>query len=143
MISTTQAGLGRLVYGVVQKNVPSFEIPRLISAEQNGQPMHSQLALTEHGSLNLAPLILLDPVHEIIFISFVSICRECAWVIVGPGPHPTALLICNTVFLHVSSVFFQAALTCDKKPGQKVETKTPKVLLGKAWRSMHFIWDSF
>ena len=25
--------------------------------------MHSQLALTEHVSLNLAPLILLDPVH--------------------------------------------------------------------------------
>ena len=25
--------------------------------------MHSQLALTEHASLNLAPLILLDPVH--------------------------------------------------------------------------------
>ena len=34
----------------------------LISAKQNGQPMHSQLALTEHVSLNLAPLILLDPV---------------------------------------------------------------------------------
>ena len=27
-----------------------------------GQPMHSQLALTDHASLNLAPLILLDPV---------------------------------------------------------------------------------
>ena len=26
--------------------------------------MHSQLALTEHVSLNLAPLILLDPVHD-------------------------------------------------------------------------------
>ena len=26
--------------------------------------MHSQLALTEHGSLNLAPLILLDPVRD-------------------------------------------------------------------------------
>ena len=25
--------------------------------------MHSQLALTEHASQNLAPLILLDPVH--------------------------------------------------------------------------------
>ena len=36
---------------------------RLISAKQNGLPMHSQLALTEHVSLNLAPLILLDPVR--------------------------------------------------------------------------------
>ena len=35
---------------------------RLISAKQNGQPMHSQLALTEHASLNLALLILLDPI---------------------------------------------------------------------------------
>ena len=31
-------------------------------ARKNGQPMHSQLALTEHASLNLAPLILPDPV---------------------------------------------------------------------------------
>ena len=27
--------------------------------------MHSQLALTEHASLNLAPLILLDSVHVV------------------------------------------------------------------------------
>ena len=40
-----------------------FEIP-FISAKQNGLPMHSQLALTEYESLNLAPLILLDPVQS-------------------------------------------------------------------------------
>ena len=48
-----------------KKVSPLFEIPAsFISAKQNGQPMHSQLALTEHASLNLAPLILLDPVHR-------------------------------------------------------------------------------
>ena len=50
------------IYSVVQKNCPPVWNCRLISAKQNGQPMHSQLALTEHASLNLAPLILLDPV---------------------------------------------------------------------------------
>ena len=51
-----------IMYTVWCKKIfPLFEIP-LISAKQNGQPMHSQLALTEHVSLNLAPLILLDPV---------------------------------------------------------------------------------
>ena len=49
-------------YSVVQKDFPLFENSRLNSSKQNGQPMHSQLALTENVSLNLAPLILLDPV---------------------------------------------------------------------------------
>ena len=46
----------------MQKSFPPVWNSRLISAKQNGQPMHSQLALTEHVSLNLASLILLDPV---------------------------------------------------------------------------------
>ena len=37
---------------------------RLISAKQNGQSMHSQLALTELASLNLAPWILLGSVQR-------------------------------------------------------------------------------
>ena len=49
-------------YSVVQKKFPPVWNSRLDSAKQNGQPMHSQLALTEHASLNLAQLILLDPV---------------------------------------------------------------------------------
>ena len=53
-------------YSVVQKEFPPVWNCRLISAKQNGQPMHSQLALTEHVSLNLAPLILLDPVFAAI-----------------------------------------------------------------------------
>ena len=53
------------MYSVVQKNVPPVWNSRLISAKQNGQPMHSQLALTEPVSLNLAPLILLDPVESL------------------------------------------------------------------------------
>ena len=50
-------------YRMVQKIFPPVWNSRLISAKKNGQPMHSQLALTEHVSLNLAPLILLDPVQ--------------------------------------------------------------------------------
>ena len=50
-------------YSVVQKSFPPVWNSRLISAKQNGQPMYSQLALTEPVSLNLAPLILLYPVH--------------------------------------------------------------------------------
>ena len=46
------------------KKFPPVWNSRLISAKQNGRPMHSQLALTEHASLNLAPLILLDPVRS-------------------------------------------------------------------------------
>ena len=49
----------------IQRGAKKFPLvwnSRLISAKQNGQPMYSQLALTEHASLNLAPLILLDPV---------------------------------------------------------------------------------
>ena len=49
---------------MVQKFFPPVWNFRLISAKQNGQPMHSQLALMEHASLNLAPLILLDPVID-------------------------------------------------------------------------------
>ena len=52
------------LYRVVQKIFPPVWNSRLISAKQNGQPMHSQLAPTEHVSLNLAPLILLDPVYQ-------------------------------------------------------------------------------
>ena len=63
----TPLGLGILLlnfYSVVHKIFPPVWNSRLISAKQNGQPMHSQLALTEHVSLNLAPLILLDPVFK-------------------------------------------------------------------------------
>ena len=38
----------------MQKKFPPVWNSCLISAKQNGQPMHSQLALTEHVSLNLA-----------------------------------------------------------------------------------------
>ena len=42
--------------------------------------MHSQLALTEHASLNLAPLILLDPVYlELICApADLQLCRRAA-----------------------------------------------------------------
>ena len=55
-----------LLYSVVQKIFSPVWNSRLMSAKQNGQPMHSQLALTEHVSLNLAPLILLDLLYHLI-----------------------------------------------------------------------------
>ena len=55
-------------YSVVQNLFSPVWNSHLISAKQNDQPMHSQLALTEHASLNLAPLILLGPVLRIMQI---------------------------------------------------------------------------
>ena len=51
-------------YRVVQKNSCMFESSRPLSAHWPRQPMHSQSALTEHVSLNLARFFLLDPVHR-------------------------------------------------------------------------------
>ena len=40
--------------------------------------MHSQLALTEHASLNLAPLILLDPVLFLVLVALTEACHNKA-----------------------------------------------------------------
>ena len=44
--------------------------------------MHSQMALTEHASLNLAQLILLDPVVEIYPVPYKT---DCVYPSVGGG----------------------------------------------------------
>ena len=51
------------LYSVVQKNSCMFEFPAFLPPTNLGLPMHSPPALTEHVSLNLARLFLLDPVH--------------------------------------------------------------------------------
>ena len=63
--------------------------------------MHSQLAPTEHASLNLAPLILLDPV----FLKFmVHIPRRCANIgllsEVNDESWDTSLLSCIIIFIY-------------------------------------------
>ena len=42
------------VYSVVQKNSSMFELPACLLPTNQGQPMHSPSAMTEHVSLNLA-----------------------------------------------------------------------------------------
>ena len=50
--------------------------------------MHSQLALTEHASLNLAPLILLDPVGA---LAAVGLASTFPISLLNPrDPHPSS-----------------------------------------------------
>ena len=51
-----------LLQGVVHKNSRMFEFPAFLPP--TNLPMHSQSALTEHVSLNLAGFFLLDPVQR-------------------------------------------------------------------------------
>ena len=53
-----------MIYRVVQKNSIMFESSRPLSAQCPRQPMNSPSALTEHVSLNLAGIFLLDLVTE-------------------------------------------------------------------------------
>ena len=54
-------------YSVVQKNSSMFEFAAFLLPTNIGPPMHSQSALAELPSPNLAPFLLLDPVdtHKI------------------------------------------------------------------------------
>ena len=63
------------MYRVVQKNSCMFECSRSLYAHWPRQPMHSQSALTEHVSLNLARFLLLDPVRAWAPVFALRICR--------------------------------------------------------------------
>ena len=65
-----------VMYRLVQKDCPLFEFPSALLPANLGQPMHSQLALTELPSLNLAPFILLNPVRTAISEGRRNTCIE-------------------------------------------------------------------
>ena len=53
------------MYRLMQKKCPLFEFPAFLLPINLGQPMHSQLAMTELPAQNLALFLLLDPVYLI------------------------------------------------------------------------------